>query len=86
MNIVTIGDRDIEVDDAVAAELGRLRAEAAIRDAARPVVVDGVRLLSDAREALMAQQARNNDPSTAQGAYRERLRNAYRNPPVGAHG
>ena len=87
---VKIGDETHYVPPAVAAELeyrrGLADAHAASRAAAQPVagtvapagahsVADAARL--SARDALRAQEARNNDLSTPQGKYRQFLRNAY---------
>lgn len=74
MATVTIGDQQIEADPRVAAELGRLRAAAAVRDALP--LADRLRL--DARDAILAQQAANRDPNTPRGAYAEWLSNAWR--------
>lgn len=89
MSKVTIGDRDHYVDPAVYREIESLRGEnaalRAMRDGAvlpataQPVVDAFTASKLAAREAMLAQQARNNDPSTPQGQYREYLQNAHRN-------
>jgi hypothetical protein len=84
---IRIGDAERYVDANVAREIETLRGEnaalKAMRDgavqpvAAQPVTDALTASRLAARDALRAQEARNNDPSTAQGQYRQYLRNAH---------
>jgi hypothetical protein len=93
MTKIRVGDREHYVDAAVAREIetlrgantalsaiaaGNLQPVAAHSPAGQPVVDAFTASKIAARDALRAQEARNNDPATPQGAYREYLRNAHR--------
>ncbi|TDH58827.1 hypothetical protein E2C06_30635 [Dankookia rubra] len=82
-----VGDETLYADARVVAELERLRGEnaalKAMRDgaiqppAAQPVVDALTSSRLAYRDALRADEARRNDPSTPYGAYREYLQNAH---------
>ena len=90
MTKITIGDREHYVDTNVAREIETLRganaaltaiAQGAVQPPATQPVVDALTASKlAAREALLAQQAQNNDLATPQGRYRQYLQNAHRNP------
>jgi hypothetical protein len=85
-----VGDKTLYADARVVAELERLRGEnaalkamrdGAVQPPATQPVMDALTVSRLAyRDHLCAEEARNNDPSTAQGAYREYLRTAHLRP------
>ena len=77
VDTIQIGDQQVEADPRIIAEVARLRTEAALRDS-RAAMPDSYRLRQDAREAILADQARRNDPSTARGQYIAWLEGAHR--------
>ena len=88
-NTIRVGDADIVADARLVTEILSLRGQVAALSSLQPsrtATIDSAQIAANAREALRAQEARNNNPETPQGRYRQSLANAWRNPPAGAHG